>query len=146
MIAIRVDPKPDDRLIGRVFFKDERVVVARPDIPKPDSGDASFPAVGLSRYSVYTTWPLRDGVVLTPKPQLCFSSSLMVREAVLAGAGAALLPRLSVIKDLEEKRLALWGVLDRDPVEIWRLHSSRRLVSAKVQAFFQKLDAHFATS
>jgi hypothetical protein len=48
----------------------------------------------------------------------------MVRDAVLAGAGAV-------------------GKQDGPPVEIWALHSSRRLVGVKVRAFFEVLQQTF---
>jgi DNA-binding transcriptional LysR family regulator len=74
---------------------------------------------------------------------LRLSSLLMVRDAALAGAGVALLPRLLVADDLAAGRLVLWGVEDAPPVEIWALQSSRRLVGAKVRAFLDVIDQSF---
>jgi DNA-binding transcriptional LysR family regulator len=71
------------------------------------------------------------------------SSLLMVREAVLMGVGAALLPRLLVADDLQAGRLALWGVDTRPAVEIWALRNSRGLVGAKVRAFLDALQEAF---
>src|SRR5271156_5703842 len=34
-LVIRVDPSPDDRLVGRCFLHDERLIVAHPDLPQP---------------------------------------------------------------------------------------------------------------
>jgi DNA-binding transcriptional LysR family regulator len=67
----------------------------------------------------------------------------MVRDAVLAGAGAALLPELLVADDLAAGRLVHWGAHDARPVEIWALQSSRRLVGAKVRAFLDVVDKAF---
>jgi DNA-binding transcriptional LysR family regulator len=67
------------------------------------------------------------------------SSLLMVREAVLQGVGAALLPRLLVEQDVRTGRLVCWGAEAGSPVEIWALYSSRRLLSAKVRAFMDML-------
>jgi DNA-binding transcriptional LysR family regulator len=60
----------------------------------------------------------------------------MVRDAIAAGAGAALLPR-SIIGDLLERgTLIFWGDADEE-VELWVLHTSRRLQSPKVRAFVE---------
>jgi DNA-binding transcriptional LysR family regulator len=67
----------------------------------------------------------------------------MVREAVLAGAGAALLPKLLVADDIAAGRLAYWGTQAGSPVEIWALQSSRRLIGAKVRAFLDLLEDSF---
>jgi DNA-binding transcriptional LysR family regulator len=67
----------------------------------------------------------------------------MVRDAALAGAGAALLPRSIVAGDLAAGRLDLWGALAGGAVELWALHPSRRLMSAKVRAFVDHLVAAF---
>ena len=63
----------------------------------------------------------------------------MVRDAVLAGAGVALLPKLLVADDIASQRLVLWGIHDAPGVAIWALQSSRRLMSAKVRAFLKVL-------
>ena len=67
----------------------------------------------------------------------------MVRDAVRAGAGAALLPRSMVAEDLAAGRLVEWGAAAERAVEIWVLHTSRRLVSPKVEAFVRFLCAAF---
>jgi DNA-binding transcriptional LysR family regulator len=74
---------------------------------------------------------------------LRFSSLMLVRDAVLAGAGAALLPKMLVADDISAGRLAQWGVQDGSAVEIWALHNSRRLVGAKIRAFLDILDNAF---
>jgi DNA-binding transcriptional LysR family regulator len=62
---------------------------------------------------------------------------------VLAGAGAALLPKLLVADDVAAGRLALWGTEAGAAVEIWALQSSRRLVGAKVRAFLDVVEGAF---
>jgi DNA-binding transcriptional LysR family regulator len=84
-----------------------------------------------------------DDIVLHPDPVLRLSSLLMVRDAVLAGAGAALLPKLLVADDIESGRLAFWGKYAGPPVEIWALQSSRRLIGAKVRAFLEVVGTAF---
>jgi len=68
---------------------------------------------------------------------------LMVRDAALAGAGAAMLPRLLVVDDVAAGRLTLWGIQAGPPVELWALQSSRRLVGAKVRAFLDVVEKAF---
>jgi DNA-binding transcriptional LysR family regulator len=151
-LVIRVDPSPDDRLVGRRFLNDERLIVAHPDLPGPrnsadDRGDLPVRAVLLSTTPPDAFWRLRSGqaadVVLKPQPVLRLSSLLMVRDAVLAGAGAALLPKLLVADDVAAGRLALWGAQAGPPVELWALQSSRRLVGAKVRAFLDVVEKAF---
>jgi DNA-binding transcriptional LysR family regulator len=67
----------------------------------------------------------------------------MVRDAVLAGAGIALLPKLLVTDDVVAGRLVLWGAQAGPAVEIWALQSSRRLVGAKVRAFLDLVEQSF---
>ena len=68
---------------------------------------------------------------------------MLVRDAVLAGAGAALLPKLLVADDIIAGRVADWGTQDGASVEIWVLHNSRRLVGAKIRAFLDTLEKAF---
>ncbi len=150
-MVIRVDPSPDDRLVGRRFLYDERLIVAHPGLPRPTSrpktGDMAVKAVTLSGMPPDTIWRLRsDGersLALQPLPVLRLSSLLMVRDAVLVGVGAAMLPKLLVGGDLDTGRLALWGPVEAPPVEIWALQSSRRLVGAKVRAFLNMVENAF---
>jgi DNA-binding transcriptional LysR family regulator len=151
-LVIRVDPSPDDRLVGRCFLHDERLIVAHPDLPQPptllDGVDGPVvKAVLLSTASADVTWRLRAGqgtdMVLRPEAALRLSSLLMVRDAVLAGGGAAMLPKLLVADDVADGRLALWGHFAEPPVEIWALQSSRRLVGAKIRAFLDVVEKAF---
>lgn len=43
-LVIRVNPEPDESLVGRVFLHDRLVVVASPDLPRP-GGEMAVPAV-----------------------------------------------------------------------------------------------------
>lgn len=151
-LVIRVDPSPDESLVGHRFLNDERLIVAHPDLPRPkncpdDRGDPSVRAVVLSTTPPDATWHLRSSqatdIVLKPEPVLRLSSLLMVRDAVLAGVGAAMLPKLLVADDIAAGRLILWGVQAGPPVELWALQSSRRLVGAKVRAFLDMVEKAF---
>jgi DNA-binding transcriptional LysR family regulator len=151
-VVIRIDPSADDRLVGRRFLTDERWVVASPKLPRPAdfgrmSSEASVRAVVLMSGSASSVWRMRaagkEEVVLRPEPVLRMSSLLMAREAVLAGAGAALLPKLLVSDDVAAGRLVHWGTLAGPPAEIWALQSSRRLIGAKVRAFLDVVEKAF---
>lgn len=151
-LVIRIDPPQDERLVGRRILEDERLVVASPEVPIPTAppngpGELDVPAVMLTTTRSDVVWRIRGGkageISLKPHPALRFSSLLMVREAVLAGAGVALLPKLLVAGDIAKQRLTLWGTHDAPSVAIWALQSSRRLMSAKVQAFLSVLSETF---
>jgi DNA-binding transcriptional LysR family regulator len=150
-LVIRVDPSPDERLVGRRILDDQRLLVAHPDIAMParnsDDEPPTVKAVLMSTATAGMVWECRgdDGEThrMLAEPALRLSSLLMVREAVLAGAGVALLPKLLVEDDVKRGRLALWGTDTRPPVEIWALRNSRRLVGAKVRAFLDAIEQAF---
>jgi DNA-binding transcriptional LysR family regulator len=150
-LVIRIDPSPDERLVGRCFLFDERLVVAPPDFRRPNAAAASkadaIKAVFLSTTPPDTIWQIHSGLkeftTIKPEAVLRLSSLLMVRDAVLAGAGAALLPKMLVAGDIAAGRLAHWGTQTSTPVEIWALQSSRRLIGAKVRAFLDVLENAF---
>lgn len=144
-MVIRIDPLPDERLVGRRFLSDERILVAHPSFPKPEvpslaAGDRPVAAIVLSTSTTPLTWRVRsaqgDETAFAAKPVLRLSSLLMVREA-------ALLPKLLVEEDVAAGRLAYWGTQAGPAVEIWALQSSRRLVGAKVRAFMEVVEKAF---
>jgi DNA-binding transcriptional LysR family regulator len=144
-VVIRVNPKPDDRLIGRCFLRDERRLVASPDMirPVPIAGEAlRIAAVTMTSMPEGAIWRVVDAhgrTSIRPEPVLRFSSILMIRDAVLAGGGAALLPLSVVAEDLKAGRLVDWGTDEDGAVELWALHTSRRLASSKVTTFMRYL-------
>jgi DNA-binding transcriptional LysR family regulator len=150
-LIIRIDPSSDERLVGRRFLNDERLIVAPPDMPRPvsriDVDEFAVKAVLLSATPPGTLWRTGSGtevdMVLRPEPVLRLSSLLMVRDAVLAGAGAAMLPKHLVADDIEAGRLAYWGTHAGPSVEIWALQSTRRLIGAKVRAFLEVVERAF---
>ena len=151
-LVIRVDPAPDQLLVGRPFLRDERLIVASPGVgrpARPKGGAKEIPvrAVLMSASPPDAVWQMRGEnratVHLRPEPVLRLSSLSMVRDAVLAGAGAALLPKMLVADDIASGRLVQWGKQEGPAVEIWALHSSRRLVGAKVRAFLEVLEQAF---
>lgn len=137
-VAIRVNPRKDSALVGRCFARDRLVLAAAPSIPMPKGRrDQPFPvpAVVMPNYREGDLWTVRNGqFTVAPQPVLRLSSLLMVRDAIAAGAGAAMVPQSIVGGMLERGELVSWGIAG-DEVELWVLHTSRRLQSPKVRAF-----------
>lgn len=146
-IAIRVNPTKDTDLVGRRFARDRLVLAAAPSIPMPTGASSTpFPVPAVVMAATYRngdTWALRNGhLIIEPKPVLRVSSLLVVRDAVAAGAGVALLPQSIVGSLLERGELVTWGIAG-DDVELWVLHTSRRLESPKVRAFVEFMAAQY---
>lgn len=145
-LVIRTNPPASTELVGRRILSDEVLVVAPAGLG-PGAAEAGAPvrAVALSGRTAAGWTYVRDGAARTVAPDvvLRLPSLLMVRDAVLAGAGAALLPRSIVGGDVAAGRLGLWGALEGGAVELWALHPSGRLMSAKVRAFIDHLLAAF---
>lgn len=139
-VAIRINPHRDSVLVGRCFAKDRLVLAAAPSIPMPKgSRDRPFqvPAVVMSSYRDGDVWVVSNGqLAVEPQPVLRLSSLLMVRDAIVAGAGAAMLPQSIIGGLLDAGKLVTWGIAGSD-VELWVLHVSRRLQSPKVSAFVE---------
>lgn len=151
-VVIRVDPAADQLLVGRPFLRDERLVVAPPGMafPAHPTGDAQeipVRAVLMTSRRDDGVWHMSRGarppVRLRPEPVLRVSTLSMVRDAVVAGAGVALLPKMLIAEDIATGRLLPWGKQEGPAVELWALHSSRRLVGAKVRAFLEVLEHAF---
>lgn len=145
-IVVRANPAPDEQMMGRVVITDERLVVAPPGIPKPipDGQDLTpiyVNAVLLASASYNDIWRFGENPVaeVRPKPVLRLSSLSMVHQAILAGAGAGILPRMLVSQDLKSGRLVNWGALRDGHLALWALHSSGRLASAKIRLFLDYL-------
>jgi len=140
-IAIRPNPRMDSALVGRCFAKDRLVAVAAPEIamPPPGSEPVSVPAI-VTTGREGELWPIDGGsLTLAPQAVLRLSSMLMVRDATIAGAGVALLPQSIVWNQLTRGELVQWGAVPGKDVELWVLHTSRRLASPKVKAFVEFL-------
>ncbi|MBV6288947.1 LysR family transcriptional regulator [Pseudomonas aegrilactucae] len=135
-VAIRINPRPDSSLVGRCFAKDRLIVVAAPEVPRPLPGAIrSVPAIVTSTFQP-THWSLDDGqLVLEPTPKMQFSSLLMVRDAAIAGGGAALVPQSIAWGQLARGELVEWGTVSGGEPALWVLHTSRRLAAPKVRAF-----------
>jgi DNA-binding transcriptional LysR family regulator len=149
-IAIRVNPRADDTLVGRCFARDEMLVVGNADhanlLRKGRSKSIRLPAVEMCLAHVAAPWAVVHNSttrLIDPDIRLRLSSLPMVRDAVCAGAGIAVLPRLIVAEDVSHGRLMILGTLPDSSVEYWALHLSRRYVSPKVSRFLATLNETF---
>lgn len=145
-VAIRINPRKDSALVGRCFARDRLILGAAPSVPMPRERrerPTPVPAVVMPSFRDGELWSVRDGkLVVQPDPVLRLSSLLTVRDAVAAGAGAAMLPQSIVGAALKKGELVSWGVADGE-TELWVLHTSRRLQSPKVQAFVEFMCAQY---
>ena len=144
-LVIRVNPSPDESLVGRAFLHDRLVVVASPGLARPSAG-APVPVVIRVSGERVTQWTLRSATASTRMdvaPILSLASLPMVRDAVRAGVGAGRLPISLVSHDLAAGRLVHWGDVDGPQITLWALYPSRRLLSARVSAFLEHLRLAF---
>ena len=140
-LVIRVNPAPDNALVGRIFLRDRLVVVARPDFARPPPGE-TLRAVIRGALAATETWTLQ-GETLTATPVVSLSSYVMVRDAVRLGAGAARLPLSLAGPDIALGRLVLWGQIQGPDIALWALYPSRRLLNSRVAAFLEFLKEAF---
>ena len=144
-LVIRVNPDPDESLVGRAFLRDRLVVVASPEV-KPSTEGAPAPAVVRGRAEESETWHVATAggpSAIAVRPVLSLSSLPMVRDAVRMGTGVARLPISLVSHDLAAGRLNHWGDVEGSEIALWALYPSRRLLSARVSAFLDHLREAF---
>jgi DNA-binding transcriptional LysR family regulator len=140
-LVIRVNPDPDESLVGRIFLRDRLVVVAAPGLRRPADG-TPVPAV-VRPVGDQSAWRVAGQPDVAIDPVLRLSSLVMVRDAVRAGVGAGCLPASVVSHDLAAGRLVRWGDVAGPEIALWALYPSRRLLSARVSAFLDYLKAAF---
>ena len=145
-VVVRVNPKPDSTLVGRRFARDRLVVVAAPALSMPSGAKGeTVPVVVRSSMNIDAVWrlPEPDGREVPTRTVLTLPTFPTVRDAVLTGIGAARLPHVLVADDLAAGRLISWGDAPGGESELWALHASSRLPSAKVKAFMTYLEKAF---
>jgi DNA-binding transcriptional LysR family regulator len=142
-LVIRVNPDPDESLIGRIFLRDRLVVVASPGLARPAAG-AAVPAIVRAGGDTAAAWVVEGQPDIAIDPVLRLSSLIMARDAVRTGVGAACLPISLVSHDLAAGTLVRWGDVAGPEIALWALYPSRRLLSARVSAFLDYLKAAFA--
>ena len=144
-LVIRVNPEADESLVGRAFLHDRLVVVASPDLSRPEVNRVA-PAVVRDPGAGGDAWDVTapDGRSrIAYDPVLRLSSLIMVRDAVRAGIGAGCLPVSLVSHDLAAGTLVHWGDIEGPDIALWTLYPSRRLLSARVSAFLDHLRQAF---
>ncbi|WP_260600261.1 LysR family transcriptional regulator [Sphingomonas endolithica] len=144
-LVIRVNPQPDESLVGRVFLHDRLVVVASPQLPQPTDGSA-VPAVVRGSAEQAEVWDVTGPTAkskISVTPVLSLSSLVMVRDAVRTGVGAGRLPISLVSHDLADGTLVHWGDVEGPEIALWTLYPTRRLLSARVSAFLGYLREAF---
>ncbi|MEA9391511.1 LysR family transcriptional regulator [Acerihabitans sp. TG2] len=152
-VVIRANPSPQDKLVGRCFLRNRLILVAPPTLPQPAAGAdniaaSTFPAVMRTGTGDDDVWSVVDPLdgrtrLFYPEAVLRLSSPISIRDAVYAGAGAALIPMTIVADDIETGRLVSWGMSTQPIIEAWVLHASRRLVSPKISAFINFICDYF---
>lgn len=143
-LVVRVNPDPNEHLIGRVLLRDRLVAVASPAFARP-AADVPVRAVIRASGSP-SAWELTTAtgdVRMSIEPVLRLASLIMIRDAVRTGVGAAVLPLSLVAGDLRSGALVQWGDVKGKPIEIWALYPSRRLLSARVSVFLEFLKEAF---
>lgn len=145
-VAIRTSPDRHAKRVGRCFARDRLVLAAPSSLAIPDTphgGRCRLPAVVMTSYRTGNHWPVRSGAfTVEPRPVLRLSSLLAVRDAIVAGAGVGLVPWSIIGPQRERGDLVTWD-LDREPVELWVVHSAGRVQSPKVRAFVAFLTDYF---
>ena len=146
-LVIRVNPDPDENLVGRIFLRDRLVVVASPSLVRP-TDNSTVPAVVRWAIEQPLTWEVtattgKSSIAIDPV--LRSSSLIMVRDAVRAGVGAGRLPISLVSRDLATGTLVHWGDVDGPDIALWTLYPSRRLLSRRVSVFLRYLAEAFPT-
>jgi len=143
-LVIRVNPDPDENLIGRAFLRDRLVIVASANLPRPEN---DVPVPGIVRGAgERQTWRLKTpsgNSTILVEPVLGLASLMMVRDAARVGVGAARLPISLVAQDIADGTLVNWGDVDGPEIALWTLYPSRRLLSARVSAFLDFLKQAF---
>jgi DNA-binding transcriptional LysR family regulator len=151
--AVRVNPAPDSLLTGRLLGRNRVFFVATPGVAQRVgyAGEAperfAWPAVIRRGWGDDGGWTLigpKGPVRVRALPRLDLSSPLAIRDAVLAGAGAAFLPETLVAAELAAGRLLRLGVRHGEPEEVWIVHASGRLPSGRLRALIDTMVSVFA--
>ncbi|MBA2933504.1 LysR family transcriptional regulator [Sphingomonas sp. CGMCC 1.13654] len=140
-VVIRLNPSTASELVGRCFLRDHRQVVASPSLAQRISVGEVWPSVVLTN-AEGRVWRLRQGErvrEIAHDPVMRVSAMLTVRDAVLSGTGAGILPGLMVADHLASGRLVKVGDVEGGEVAMWALHPSQRLASRKVTSFLEHL-------
>jgi len=149
--AIRVNSPDTSDLVRRRFASCCMQLVAAPGfaakLGKLTPGKCrELPMALFDHPPVAPPWRFSDGkrrVEVVPRATLRLSTLAMVRDAVLEGAGFAMLPNTLVGEDIAGGALLHFGDLEGVDVDLSIVHPSRRLVSRRLRAFIDMVVATF---
>jgi DNA-binding transcriptional LysR family regulator len=150
--AIRVNTPDSNDLVARRFATRRMQLVCAPSFAA-SFGEVTaakcraLPMVLYDNPPSDPPWRFSDGrrrLTVVPRPALRLSALPMVRDAILEGAGFAMLPDTVSGADVVEGRLLRLGDLEGVEVALTLVHPSRRLVSRRLRAFIDLLVAAFA--
>lgn len=147
--VLRIGPLEDSGHGARRIGEASSVLVAPPGLPGSagllvPEDIARFPVVGLTP-AHWGSWDFRrtaDGAArqVVPVPALSLGSAMAIREAVIQGAGLALLPYLLVGPDLQAGRLIrLLPDWEGNRKEISFVYPSPQSATARLRAFIDLL-------
>ena len=149
-LVIRINPEPTSELVGRCFAKDQVHVVSTPELKRRyaragQKTQSPLPVIVRDSQRNARSWRILGTTTKEIPTQTVLQLPLlvMIRDAALTGLGAAKLPNIVVADDLRAGRLVSWGTATDQPSELWVLHNSMRLPSAKVKAFINFLEIEF---
>ena len=150
-VAIRVGALLDNRLTARRLTTLQPVLVAAPAYLARRGQPAERADLAEHACLRYLTpagpfpWTWADGSSLTPDGPFDTNDGVVLRQAVLAGAGIAQLARIAVADDLAAGRLDI--VLPHLPMsglEVHALHAYGRQAPQRVRLFIAFLQQQFA--
>jgi DNA-binding transcriptional LysR family regulator len=149
--AIRVNAPDTSELVRRRFTSCTMQLVATPAFaarfgPLTPGKCRALPTVVFDNAPVAPPWHFggaRRVHEVVPRATLKLSTLAMVRDAVLEGAGFAMLPNTIVDEDVAEGTLLHFGDLQGVDVDLSIVHPSRRLVSRRLRAFIDLVVAAF---
>jgi DNA-binding transcriptional LysR family regulator len=148
-LVVRANPSPDTGLVGRLCLRTRSVLAGSPALVLPERPNEPVDAVVLSAARGQSRWTIlgpEGERAVTPREVVRCSSMMLVHEAVLAGAGVALLPAWLIEEDVAAGRLKAWGSVPNRDNEVWVLHPPGGVTSPKVQAFADFMVEQFARS
>lgn len=154
-LAIRVrDATDDSRLIARQIYSLDLVLVASPaywaarGVPASPAALSGHECIRFPLSAHTDRWTFRKGVSVESVKvvgRYSVGSGIAIRDALVAGFGLSLTPRLYVADDLASGRLeAVLSDWKADATPIYAVYPSRRHLPPKVRAFIDFVAAQFA--
>jgi len=140
--VLRAQPSVDEELMGKRILSDTVLLVCRPDVQ-----GAPLPFIALGNLYREKRLEIRHQGVehqVETREVMRLSSPTMIYDAVLAGAGAALLPLIVIGEDIKNGTLVSLGEQIDGEINFWFLYPSRRHLSLRTRAFMTLLEEHFS--